>query len=53
MHRRAWQGAPARVGLRYDVLVEAGGVFVTVKDCFAFNKMQYAPLLLLLLPLLF
>lgn len=25
MHRRAWQGAPARVGLRYDVLVEVGG----------------------------
>ena len=23
MHRRAWQGALARVGLRYDVLVEA------------------------------
>lgn len=22
MHRREWQGAPARVGLRYDVLVE-------------------------------
>ena len=23
MHRRAWQGAPARIGLRHDVLVHA------------------------------
>jgi hypothetical protein len=28
LHVRRWLGAPARIGLRYDVLVEAGGLLV-------------------------